>query len=486
MNTHELIGEIYPWPGSQLKLPEGWSWGPNEQIAKIQTHKSRLIMQADALATLRDPTIAEKILKHALYSGAAEWELWLLENGDQNLKHELKSCAHSAVSLAKLSGDVPLVVRILEAWEKRGTPRSVFANEATKWVKTNTPLYDARMTMLRDKYGPSVLEDLHDPQNAKRVLEWTNLYADHGGPAELVATRAMALETLNQPVDEIVDARFTFCVGRPTNPRAALALLLAARRLHGERRLPTNLFEAGKWFHDSLVLQTGLLDLAQESDTSGLLGLPTLVQEKTVEQLALHPPTNVSLFDIEWAFATCAKVLAHNGELENAHTLLSTAVEKHPHVMNLRVLRAYEACKLGYPTALNELKEMLADTTLIALPVFWQVVGEVFIAAAEWSDATRAFRRGGLDESTFGDASRLNQYAVALAQSGDVSTAKNVLKRSLAIAPEDVLVRQNLTALEQGAAVAAIVPQPLADPFATLFLPVANSTALPWDAAHAA
>ena len=73
MSGVDLIGEIEPWPSSRASLPDGWSWGDNPQIAQVQAHKSRLILQADALANLLAPDAEDRTLMHALYHGAAEW-----------------------------------------------------------------------------------------------------------------------------------------------------------------------------------------------------------------------------------------------------------------------------------------------------------------------------------------------------------------------------------------------------------------------------
>jgi hypothetical protein len=229
MSGVELIGAIEPWPSSHATLPEGWSWGDTPQIAQVQAHKSRLILQADALANLIAPDAYDRTLMHALYHGAAEWERWLLAHDAHATPQAKQQCAHSALSLAELSGDVALVEKVLAQWRAVGPTHARFYRDGLKRFEAQGPTFNQQISALRATVN--ALVDQRDPHAAEQLLRETESFVRDGGRGELAALRALAMEVLGFPAPEVVRARFDVCVAFPTELHAISAYMLALSRL---------------------------------------------------------------------------------------------------------------------------------------------------------------------------------------------------------------------------------------------------------------
>ena len=250
MSGVDLIGAIEPWPSSHASLPDGWSWGDNPQVAQVQAHKSRLILQADALANLLAPEADDRILMRALYRGAAEWELWLLAHDLHATAKAKQQCAHSALSLAELSGDLALAEKVLAQWRSVGHTHPRFYREGKSRLDTLSPAFNRQTNALRATIN--ALVDQRDPRAAAQLLSATEPLVHEGWRGEIVALRALAMEVLGLPGPEVVRARFNVCVAFPTDPHAISAYMLALSRLTPDNAPSRALADGLRWFRGDL------------------------------------------------------------------------------------------------------------------------------------------------------------------------------------------------------------------------------------------
>lgn len=448
MNAVEFIGEVEPWPSPRMTLPSGWSWGENERVAQIQAHKSRLILQADALCGLREPDAAAQALMRALYRGAAEWELWLFEHDNHATFDARKRCAHSALSLAELSGDLILVGRILAAWCRTGPTHARFYRDGRRRYEAKVVAFDRQIDSVRPLVNALMAQS--DRYTAKEFLAATESFAREGGRGELVALRARALELLGAPPREVLRARFAMCVAFPLEGHAISAYMLALARLAPNEPLPPVLSGGVRWFRADVRVQSVALSLRDVHRDEALFGEPIADHVAHVSRLALSSEDES---DTDYAIFFCAKHLFLRGAVEDALVLLETALHKHPHAPALRVFRAFTAHELGRADALGDLSAMIRETQTANVPSWlWRVAGEVFVRARHWVDAVVALRRGNVAEPTFQDVPWLNQYAVALVHVGAPDDARAVLQHAASLAPEEVVVRHNLEVLGRGQA----------------------------------
>lgn len=447
MSGRDLIGAIEPWPSSNTSLPEGWSWGDNPEIAQVQAHKSRLILQADALANLIAPDDDDRALMHALYRGAAEWELWLLTRDTHATAEARKQCAHSALSLAELSGDLALAEKVLARWRAVGPTHARFYRDGKKRLDAQSPVFKRQLNALRATVD--ALVDQHDLRAAEQMMRATESFMRDGGRGEMVALRALAMEVLSLPGPAIVRARFDMCVAFPTESHAISAYMLALSRLTPGIAPPRVFADGLRWFRSDLRVQAIGLALRDTHDDDALFGEPVAAQAAHVADLALRSD---DANDVDHAIFFCVKhLLRHGGRSTEAVALMDAALRRHPFAPSLRVFRTLLAHELGHPDAFDDLSAMLRDTRASYVrPWLWQVAGEVFVRGQRWADAVLAFRRGGVDAPTFDDLQWLNQYAISLAQSGASDAARSVLERAVLLAPDEAILRHNLAVLRGG------------------------------------
>lgn len=460
MSGADLIGTVEPWP-SRAALPDGWSWGESPEVAQIQAHKSRLIMQADALANLLAPDAHDQTLMRALYRGAAEWELWLLAQDHGATADARRQCAHSALSLAELSGDLALVEKVLTRWRSVGPTHARFYRDGQKRLQAQSAAFNRQISAQRATLD--ALVDQHDPGAAERLLAATESFAREGGRGELIALRALAMEVLGLPGAEVVRARFDVCVAFPTEPHAISAYMLALSRLAPDDAPPRTLADGLRWFRGELGVQASGLALRDTHDNDAFFGEPVADQAARVARLALE---SGSTRDVDYAVFYCVKyLLRHGARSAEAIALMDEALRKHPHASTVRVFRALTAHELGRADAFEDLSTMLQELRGRTFPQWlWQVAGEVFLRGQRWADAAVAFRRGGVDAPGFDDIQWLNQYAVSLARSGAPDAARSVLERAILIAPHEQILRHNLDVL-RGGLDEALTPHRI-DPFA--------------------
>lgn len=460
MNGEDLIGAIEPWPSSRASLPEGWSWGDTPQISQIQAHKSRLILQADALANLIAPGPDDRALMHALYRGAAEWELWLLMHDVHARAEAKKRCAHSALSLAELSGDFALVEKVLTQWRAVGPGHARFYRDGLRRLDARSPAFNRTIDALRRTVD--ALVDRRDPVAAERLLGATESLVRDGGRGEIIALRALAMEVLDRPGPEIVRARFFACVALPTDPHAISAFMLALARLTPDLA-PSHVFTDGlRWFRRDLGVQATGLALRDTYDDDALFGEPIDDQITHVAHLALE---SGDTSDVDYAIFFCAKNLLRRGaRATEALELMDEALRRHSRAPTVRVFRALISHEVGREDGFQDLSRMLREPPNSQVPRWlWQIAGEVFLRGQRWADAVVAFRRGGVDAPKFDDIRWLNQYAVSLARSGDPDAARSVLERAVFLGPHESILRRNLELL-RGGVDEALTPHQI-DPF---------------------
>ncbi len=467
MSGRDLIGAIEPWPSSHASLPEGWSWGDNPQIAQVQAHKSRLILQADALANMLAPDADDRALMHALYRGAAEWELWLLAHDIHATAEAKKQCAHSALSLAELSGDLALVEKVLTRWRAIGPTHTRFYRDGKKRFDAQSPLFQRQIAALRATVN--ALVEQRDAHAAEQFMRATEPFVRDGGRGEMVALRTLAMEVLGLPGPAVVRARFDVCVALPTEPDAIRAYMLSSSRLTPDIAPPRVLAEGVRWFRGDLVVQAIGLALRDTFNDDALFGESIADQVARVERLALESnDTN----DVDYAVSLCVKyLLRHDARSTEAIALMDAVLRKHPRAPTVRVFRALTAHELGQPDAFDDLSAMFREPPASHVSAWlWQVVGEVFLRGQRWADAVLAFRRAGVDAPSFDDTRVLNQYAVSLAQSGASDAARSVLERAVQFDPHESILRHNLETLRGGLEEALtplrIDPLAINDPFA--------------------
>lgn len=461
MSGADFIGAIEPWPASAA-LPEGWSWGAVPQVAQVQAHKSRLLMQADALAQLQTHDARDATLVRVLYRCAAEWERWLLVHDHGANAEARRKCAHSALSLAELSGDLALVEKVLTRWSEVGPTHARFYRDGQKRLAAGSPAFNGTVDALRSTVD--ALVEHQDASAAEQLLAATENFARDGGRGELLALRALAMEVLGFPGAEVVRARFDVCIALPTEPHAIVAYMLALSRLTPRDALPRALVAGLRWFRDDLSVQATALALRDTHDDDAHFGESVEDQVARVADLA---KASEDLHDVDYAVFYCAKHLWRNGARSaEAFELLNAALDRHPSAPTIRVFRALVAHELGRADAFDDLSAMLHRPSLPSIPSWlWLVVGEVFLRGQRWAEAVVAFRRGGVDVSGFDSVSWLNQYAVSLARSGDPDAARRVLERALLHAPHEATLEYNLDALRRGPH-EALTPHPI-DPFAS-------------------
>ncbi len=102
-----FVGAISAWPSSM----DGRA---------VLAHKSRLIVQGDFLASMRDDPEAHSLAR-CLYRGAAIWEQWLVEHTEESAAFREKRLV-SALSLAERAGDWKCVHELLDLWVRLGFP----------------------------------------------------------------------------------------------------------------------------------------------------------------------------------------------------------------------------------------------------------------------------------------------------------------------------------------------------------------------------
>lgn len=444
MSGVDLIGAIEPWPSSHASLPDGWSWGDNPQIAQVQAHKSRLILQADALANLLAPEAEDLTLMHALYRGAAEWELWLLTHDLQAPTQAKQQCAHSALSLAELSGDLVLAEKVLAHWRAVGPTHARFYREGKRRLDALSPAFHRRNSQLHATIN--ALVDQHDPRAAAQLLSATEPREHEGWRGEVAALRALAMVVLGFPGLEVVRARFITCVAFPTAAHAISAYMLALSRVTSSNDSARVLAEGLRWFRDDLGVQAVGLALRDTHDDDPFFGEPIERQAAHVAHLALE---SNDARDVDYAIFYCVKHMLRDGSRSSeAIALMDAALRRHPRAPTVRVFRALAAQELGHADALDDLSAMLREPLSSHVPSWlWQVAGEVFQRGQRWADAVVAFRRGGIDAPKFSDIHWLNQYALSLARSGASDAARGVLERAVLLAPDEAILRHNLEVL---------------------------------------
>lgn len=463
MSGADLIGAIEPWPSSHASLPDGWSWGVNPQIAQVQAHKSRLILQADALANLLAPDTDDRTLMHALYHGAAEWELWLLERDIHATVRVKQQCAHSALSLAELSGDLVLAEKVLARWRAVGPTHARFYRDGQRRLGAQRPAFNRQISALRATVN--ALVDQRDPRAAERLLGATESFARDGGLGEMAALRALAMEVLGLPGQEVVRGRFNMCVAFPTDPHAISAYMLALSRLTPVDAPPHVIAEGLRWFRSDLRVQAIGLSLRDTHDDDALFGEPIVDQAARVAHLAMESD---DACDVDYAIFFCVKyLLRHGARSKEAIALMDAALRRHSGAPTVRVFRALTAHEIGHADAFDDLSVMLREPQASHVPPWlWQIAGEVFLRGQRWAEAILAFRRGGVDAPTFDDIQWLNQYAVSLARSGASDAARSVLERAVLLGPHEAIPRHNLEVL-RGGLDEALTPHQI-DPFAAV------------------
>ena len=463
MSGVDLIGAIEPWPSSHVSLPDGWSWGDNPQVAQVQAHKSRLILQADALANLLAPDANDRTLMHALYRGAAEWELWLLAHDLHATAKAKQQCAHSALSLAELSGDLALVEKVLAQWRVVGPTHARFYRDGRRRLDTLSPEFLRRNSQLHATIH--ALVDRHDARAAAQLLSATDPREHEGWRGEVAALRALAMVVLGFPGPEVVRARFATCVAFPTAAHAISAYMLALSRVTPGSDTVRVLADGLRWFRDDLGVQAVGLALRDTHDDDAFFGEPIASQAAHVAHLALK---SNDAHDVDYAIFYCVKYMLRDGSRSSeAIALMDAALRKHPRAPTVRVFRALAAHELGHADALDDLSAMLREPQALHVPSWlWQVAGEVFQRGQRWADAVVALRRGGVDAPKFDDIRWLNQYALSLARSGASDAARGVLERAVLLAPDEAILRHNLEVL-RGGLDEALTPHRI-DPFAVV------------------
>ena len=459
MSGVDLIGAIEPWPSSHASLPDGWSWGDNPQIAQVQAHKSRLILQADALASLAAPDDDDRAWMHALYRGAAAWELWLLQHDTHATSRAKQQCAHSALSLAELSHDLNLAEDVLTCWRAIGPTHARFYRDGQKRLEKQGAAFKRQIKALT----LNALIDRHDRGAAESFLHATAPFVREGGLGELTGLRALAMEVLGYPAAEVVGARFRACVAFPTDPHAFSAYLLALSRFTLDGAPSPVLGDGLRWFRDDLGVQASALTMRDRYDEDTIFGESLESQVAHVARLAL---ASQDTYLVDHAVFFCVKHLKRKaGRLQEAMALMDEALRRHPRAPAIRVFRALTAHELALPDAFADLSAMLREADSAHVPPWlWQVAGEVFGRGQRWEEAVRAFHRGGVDAEGFTAVAWINQYAIALARSGAPDAARTVLERALRLVANESLLRHNLDVLA-GQRAEALRPHTI-DPFA--------------------
>jgi len=462
MSGVDLIGAVEPWPSMHASLPEGWSWGDSPQITQIQLHKSRLILQADALANLRAPDADDRALMRALYRGAAEWELWLLEHDTQATTEAKQRCAHSALSLAELSRDLALVEKVLARWRTLGPTHARFYRDGKRRLDAESPAFHRQVMSLRANIR--ALLEQQDPGAAERVLLATDPSVDGWLRGEMLALRARAMELLGRPGAEVVRTRFRACIACPTDPHVFGAYMLALSRLAPDE-VPSVVADGLRWFRNDLGVQAIWLSLRDTHDHDVLFGESMEDQVAHVANLAL---SSGDMRDTDYGIFFCVRYFQQQDyRSQKAMELLNAALHRHPRAPTMRVFRALTAHELGHADAFADLSVMLREGQSSDIPSWlWQLAGDVFGRGQRWDEAVEAFRRGGVDAPGFTDIQWLNQYALSLAQSGAPDRARIVLERAVRLNPEELVLRHNLDVL-RGQLDEPLTPHPI-DPFAVV------------------
>lgn len=347
MLEHEIIGAIYPWPGTQQSLPDGWSWGEDESVAKVRACKSRMILQADALAALRDPTPHERMLKYALYSGAAEWELRLLQH--PATQPGLSAVAVSGISLAQLAGDAALVKQIWDvAVQKNLLPTESVATYE-KWLEEQLPAFLERRSAMLDQYEPILNGDESRYETAHLDAETT--YQNGGGDLDALALHAMALRKAGRPSEQFLFLRLLECIGHPTDSSVLYGFALLLWELEERRDIPPAIHAGIEWFRDDLNVQIMALALAEKSRAEVPLGVAKLRQAQRVSALIFaHPETK----DVRYGAVLCAKTFADYGDFASANAVLSMSLDRHGDDSDLRAMQAAIQIMLARSSVVNE------------------------------------------------------------------------------------------------------------------------------------
>jgi tetratricopeptide (TPR) repeat protein len=315
----EFLGEILPWPASK-------------RSEDVQTCKSRLILQADALhAAIGADPCWDHVLAHACDRGAAEWEHWLLTK-EHATPGERDLTAHSALTLARRSGDWALVGKILGTWQTIGSHHKRFYRDAVKAYERHRPAFDQEWGDVAALAG--ALNERPDPDSARRLLSLTESYADRGGAGFVLHARADAHQALGDHLSS-QHAEFAACIANPLEWRLAWMWFVRSAMV----REPVALSAETKrrvlaWYDQSVIVHAGALFLANARQAKD--GPPS--EALIASALALpRSPDNVA--ELAFVFENIAWALVSRGDLPRASAILAEALKFVPTHQGLLDLR---------------------------------------------------------------------------------------------------------------------------------------------------
>ncbi len=455
MSVLEFIGALEPWPASKC-------------VEDVRAHKSRLLLQANALHAAVGDDAEERLLALACDHGAAVWEQWLLVHDGGTIQNKQR-CAHSALTLAERSGDWGLVGEILTTWRGLGPTHARFYREASQRYELARELFErtqARLWSLSDGVV------IHGYLDAARTLLNETEADDVGLSRFSLYLRSFAHSALDELSLAFRDA-LAACLAMPVEEHFAKRWLALTANCGSSADDGNRTRErALGWFDASMVVQAGALYLANERPELAVGALdPTHLIDPILQlERAMVGDEPHRVFALEIA----AWALARRGEHARALTVLDEALTRMPTQLGLRLMRANIALDLGHTDAIAALRRPLAVHPEALSKAEWRAAGRLLVRGGYWDDAIQAFRRGGVEQGVL-DLPALNDLAIALARVGREEEAQTILRSLADSQPEDVVVRENLVAI--AAARPGEMKSTKYDPYAALVASSQNALA---------
>lgn len=425
--TDSIVGEILAWPSAMER-------------GAIIKHKSVLIQQADYLASLID-TKETLALQRAVYRGAAVWEVWLLRKSDEGMDADERR-AQSALSLAKLAGDLPLTLDVLQAWRSKNySPSARFYLDAEQRARNLSVFWNQsgeKLTRLYKEYvrtkDSASLAKLHDLG--------IKLIRSHGLPREVHYFLGRA--AIQAGLQDEAARHFTaLCIADPFYPLAAgfLADSLAQRSvdLAVEVMRRSSLCNGDDPGHLAYRLKFEW-DQWKSSDRS----TPPPVELAEQATTAAEQSNKIEPGVISLAHLVAAYVMEAAGRTDEALRVIEAGLQRRPSDIGLRVMHGMLLLSAGLvEKALEEFIKAEASPPDLALVE--ALLGSTLVDNGKAADGIRHFERAiALSSSSFEAGALTNDLGVALARVGRLEEAKKCFVRAIELLGDDARPRINL------------------------------------------
>lgn len=425
--SHTLDG-IQPWPESL-------------DISEVLRHKSALIQQGDYLSSRRDSreTIA---FQRILYRGAAAWELWLLGRSDAGIDFERR--AVSALSLAELSGDLGITMRVLEArQQKHSTSHKYVFGVTRRSVRASARRQRKAMMRLFGRYDQFTKNPNRRTRESLQSLGSKLIRQGFPREGHYFLGRAAVIA---ERYEEAEQHFFALCIADPFYSAAAAfwADSVAKRDIEQAVRIMRESAVCNGASPTHLAYQLKFeWEFWKQSD--GLTPPPVQLAEKALRVTDESHEVNPGVVSLTHLISSY--VLEASGRLDDAVGVVDAGLRRRPNDANLRIMRGLLILSAGHvEAALHEFRT--AEPHATDQRLVEALLGSTLLDKGDAEGAISHLRRS-IELTTLPAelGALYNDLGVAFARSAHVTDAEHCFRMSADLLGDDPRPRMNLEVL---------------------------------------